>query len=216
MPDGRFLSKSISLSEQLAGVSFEAAFLFTWCIPHLDSEGRMLGNPAAVKATAVPNRKEIPIEMIPDLLMELASAPKDDRNRPLIYWYEVQNRALLEFPGFSGHQRGLRKEREAKSRLPSRKHPQARDLTAGGNTPPDERRSDSGGGPEEVPLSEEKEYVSTPDISVRSRGSNPPAGAAPKGALPADLQELSPQELHERKERFKAGIHERQEAEAKK
>jgi hypothetical protein len=215
VPDGRFLSKSVSLSEQLEGVSIEAALLFTWCIPHLDSEGRMLGNPAAVKATAVPLRKEITLERLPALLFELATAPKDDRDRPLVYWYEVQNRALLEFPGFSSHQRGQRKDREAKSRLPSRKHPQARDLAAASNPPPEEGGTNSGVDPDQLHLSEEKEYVSTSKISVGDQGSKPPAGFAPEGAPPAETPGLTAQEVLQRKERFKAGIRELQQEEAR-
>ena len=206
MPDGRFLSKSVSLSEQLASVSLEAALLFTWCIPHLDSEGRLLGNAASVKATAVPLRDEIPLDSVPSLLLELARAPKDEHGRPLVYWYEVQSRRYLEFPGFVSHQRGLRKDREAKSRLPSRKHPQATDLSGGGNDTPDQLRTGAGPAPAELPLSEVKEYVSTEKISNENHGSRS-SGSAPEGAPPGNSA-LSGQQLHEAKERVKAGLRE--------
>ena len=74
MPEGRFISKTIAHSEDLAGVSFHADYLFTRCIPHLDREGRMNGNAELVKAIAVPLRKEITAETIPALLAELADA----------------------------------------------------------------------------------------------------------------------------------------------
>lgn len=192
------MSKSISLSEQLEGVSLEAALLFSWCIPHLDAEGRMLGNAAAVKATAVPLRREITLKKLPLLLYELARAPKDDRGRPLVYWYEVQNRALLEFPGFPDHQRGQRKNREAKSRLPGHKHPDAKDLTPNSGVGPELVRSRSGVGPDELRLSEVKKYVSTSEISNGGSDRELPAGSALEGATPA--------EVNERRNQFLAGI----------
>lgn len=221
MPDGRFLSKSIANSEQLNSVSLEAAFLFTWLIPHLDVEGRMVGNSVSVKATAAPLRRDLPVERVPELLLELARARRDDRGRPLIYWYEVSGRRFLEFPGFRDHNRGIRVDREAKSRLPNHRHPQAIDLTTVYPATP-------GGGPgatpgaspdpvpetlpEEVPLSEVKEYVSTPKISDRGERPAVPAGSAAGAAPPAERpvyrDEPTTQEILERKERFKAGLRE--------
>lgn len=112
MADGRFLSRSIAQSEQLGRVSLEAALLFTWCIPFLDVEGRMTGNPSLIKAAACPLRPEIAVLRIPELLRELV------RER-LVIWYEVAGKQCLAFPGFERHQRGLRKRREAPSKIPS-------------------------------------------------------------------------------------------------
>lgn len=112
MADGRFLSRSVGQNEQLARVDLEAALLFTWCVPHLDVEGRMTGKPELIRATVCPLRPEITIGRIPGLVRQLV------RER-LVTWYEVDGRQYLAFPGFSRQQRGLRKDREAVSRIPS-------------------------------------------------------------------------------------------------
>src|SRR3990172_9497275 len=103
--DGRFLSRSVGQNEQLAQVSLEAALLFTWCLPHLDVEGRMTGNPQLVRAKVCPLRPEVTITRIPGLLRELV-------RHELIVWYEVQGRHYLAFPGFARQQRGLRKNKQ--------------------------------------------------------------------------------------------------------
>lgn len=111
MPEGRFISKTISTSEQLAGVSLKADFLFGRCIPHLDVEGRMPGNPRTVKAIACPLRDELPIKGVEAALGELAQAK-------LIQWYEADGLEVVAFPQFRRHQRGLKTDREAPSKLP--------------------------------------------------------------------------------------------------
>lgn len=116
---GRFVSRSISTSEQLASVSLLADFLFERCIPHLDVTGRMTGNPALIKAGVVPLRDEINSRNLPELLRELAESV-DQHGIPLVFWYEINGVKVLEFPGFSGHQTGLRSDREAPSKFPSR------------------------------------------------------------------------------------------------
>ena len=75
MPDGRFLSKAIAHDLELnTVVSFEADYLFSRCIPHLDREGRMPGHPNQVKAIACPLREKITIDAIDRCLSELAAA----------------------------------------------------------------------------------------------------------------------------------------------
>lgn len=111
MPEGRFVSKTIATSEQLASVSFKADFVFGRCLPHLDVEGRMPGNPRTVKAISVPLRDELTVRTVGDCLAELARAE-------LVLWYEVGEIQVLAFPQFRRHQRGLKTEREAPSKLP--------------------------------------------------------------------------------------------------
>jgi hypothetical protein len=93
-------------------VSLVADHLFTKCIPHLDVDGRMTGDPELVKLVAVPLRDEITAGMVPELLAELVAVG-------LVVWYEVGEKQILEFPGFPRQQPGLRKDREAASKLPS-------------------------------------------------------------------------------------------------
>lgn len=111
MPEGRFLSRSVSESGQLANVSLEAALLFTWCVPHLDCEGRMSGEPSVVRGKVVPRRAEFTEDLVAECLLELALAK-------LLLWYEKDGTRWLAFPKFHAHQKGMRKDREAASRVP--------------------------------------------------------------------------------------------------
>lgn len=159
MPNGRFVSKSISCNEQLATVSLRADFFFQRCIPHLDVEGRITGNPQLLKAAVFPLRDEITAENIPELIAELGQAI-DLTSRSLVIWYQVGTQRVLLFPRFREHQTGMKKEREAASRLPELTD--AATILSGthGSDPPpssgaasidnDEVRTDSGATPDEV------------------------------------------------------------------
>lgn len=109
--EGRFVSRSIAQSYDLASVSLEAAFLFTWCIPHLDRDGRMAGDPELVRSIVCPLRPELDVDTIACLIGELAEYE-------LVEWYRWKRRHVLAFPGFAKHQRGLRYDREKESRFP--------------------------------------------------------------------------------------------------
>jgi hypothetical protein len=111
MARGRFVSRSIAHNEQLQAVSLEADYLFMRCIPHLDCDGRMSGNPTLVKSIACPLRDEITPGRIPDLLRSLAA-------NGLVRWYEAGGKQVLEFPGFKTHQTGMKLDREAASVFP--------------------------------------------------------------------------------------------------
>lgn len=116
MTRGRFLSRSISVSEQVDALidaeGYEAGVIITWIIAHLDIEGRIKGSPRSVKGTVCPLRDDI----TPDKMAKiLAAADRLD----LIRWYEVDGQKYVWFPGFANHQQGLRKDREASSRVPA-------------------------------------------------------------------------------------------------
>jgi hypothetical protein len=117
MANGRFVSKSISSNEQLSIVSLEADFFFQRCLPHLDVEGRITGNPQLLKGAVFPLREQITAENIPALIEELGRSTDAD-GRSLVVWYEVGAQRVLLFPRFMRHQTGLNKKREAPSRLP--------------------------------------------------------------------------------------------------
>ena len=120
MPDGRFVNKSISVNERLGRVSPLAAILFTWCIPHLDRDGRMAGGVAQIRGAALPLRADVTDEVIPNLIRELGD---------LVRWYEIDGKKVLELPGFLDEQRGGQSwyNREAQSRFPPHSR-EARDL----------------------------------------------------------------------------------------
>lgn len=165
MPNGRFVSRTIALSTQLAGVSLEADYLFGRCIPHLDVDGRLTGEPALVKASVVPLRTEMTPDKIASCLAELTAARGID-NTPLVYWYQTRGHKCLEFPAFRAHQRGMHPEREAKSKLPASSDPDALPVVA--CTGPDLIRTNSGPARDEVRLREVK--VSEVKVSEDGRG----------------------------------------------
>jgi hypothetical protein len=182
VPNGRFLSRSIAANEELASVSLEADYLFTRCLPHLDAEGRMTGNPALVKSIAVPLRAEITAESIPGLLLELASAV-DHEGMPLVRWYDVSGRQCLAFPGFAGHNKGLKKDREASSKVPTPDDRNAIPITAPpspdpvrptSRLSPDHIRTNSGVHPATV--------RSESPVSLSSRGSSSLSGSGRESA----------------------------------
>ncbi len=142
MPDGRFLNKRVSYSEQLGRVSLAADLLFMKCIAHLDVAGRITGNPVLLKALVVPLRAEITAETIPGLISELESACGHEGD-PLVRSYEVNAQAVVEFPGFARQQKGLKADREAASKLPALPPTQDKVRSRSGVT-----RRKSGVGPE--------------------------------------------------------------------
>ena len=123
MAEGRFVSKSIATDWELNRVvSFEADYLFRACIPFIDREGRLTGHPGEVKALVCPLRENMTAEVVDRCLGELAAAK-------LVLWYEVDGKPTLWFKGFSTHQKGLRADREAASKLPSPQSPNLQRLT---------------------------------------------------------------------------------------
>ena len=130
MAKGRFLSKTIATSRQLDGLSWRAELLFYRCIPHLDRDGRMDGDPVLVKSIVAPRNSKLPATAIPRLIHELALAE-------LVVVYEVEGVAVLAFPKFREHQTGMKYEREAPSRLP----PKSGDISG---LTPDQGRTSSG------------------------------------------------------------------------
>lgn len=166
MPDGRFLSKTIANDWELNSVSLEADYLFIRCVPHLDVEGRMPGHPSEVRGTAVPLRRGLSDLQVDVCLEELAKAG-------LVEWYEVNGRPCLQFPGFQRHQKGLRKEREADSRIPSPKVQAAQRITTVLRTNSGPTPEDSGSTPAEVEVKVEVkgEVKATESSSLRSSDS---------------------------------------------
>jgi hypothetical protein len=181
MPEGRFISRSISVSEQLGNVSLEADFLFGRCIPHLDVEGRITGNPKGLKAIVCPLRDELSHQKITHLLKELDEAD-------LLVWYEVNGLRFLEFPGFSRHQKGMKKDREATSKIPSSKVKSAQRVIAKVSDDKNVLRPNSGVDQDLVRLSKVKE--SKGELST-SEVKNIDAGASSSGKTESKLDILS-------------------------
>lgn len=156
MPDGRFISKSITYSEQVASVSFEADYLFGRMIIFSDREGRVTGSPLAIKGMCCALRTEMTPEVIERCLGELA-------DRKLIVWYRVEGAQYASFPNFAKHQRGARLDREAESRIPAPDGPGVELV-----------RTNSGATPAKVRVSKEKRSK----VKRREEAPATPAGDA--------------------------------------
>ena len=133
MPRGRMLNKEISVNKNLPKVSVYAQLLFTWCIPHLDCEGKIFGNSEQVKGVVVPYLKEFSIKRIEKCLAELS-------NIGLIFLYG-EGCKYIYFKGFETNQR-IDKDRESASIIP--------------NPKPEQLQSDSRATPHEVNISKVK------------------------------------------------------------
>lgn len=111
MARGRMLSKDISLDEKVDALSDDSArLLFTWMIPHLDVEGRMYGEARIFKSIIAP-RRNYSIKKVEKYLTEMESLG-------LIKRYIVDGNCYLLAPNFEKHQTGLRKDKEAQSKIP--------------------------------------------------------------------------------------------------
>jgi len=112
MAKGRFISKDISLDEKLNELPDDTArLLFTWMIPHLDCEGRIHGDAQTFKSIVMP-RRHISINKIEKYLENMAKLQ-------LILRYSVNGNKYICAKNFEKHQIGLKKEREAQSRIPA-------------------------------------------------------------------------------------------------
>ena len=114
MAEGRMLSKRITRSFKVAGLSSDTVRMFySWLIPYLDVEGRMEADKDMLKADIVPLLKHITTKKIVFMLKELHEAG-------LIVLYKVNGCQYLELVRFSDHQRNLRKDKERPSAIPAK------------------------------------------------------------------------------------------------
>lgn len=111
MARGRMISKAISLDAKVNALSDDTArLLWTWLIPHLDSEGRMYGDAQAIKSIVFP-RRSISTAKVEKILQQL-------EEKKLIIRYSVDGNTYLSAPNFEKHQSGIRKDRESPSQIP--------------------------------------------------------------------------------------------------
>jgi hypothetical protein len=99
------ISKCISTSLKINGVSEFAQLLFTWIIPHTDDFGRIDGDARVIKAIVMP-LSERKSDDFSDALLELAKAE-------LILWYRLAGKSIVQVVEFSKHQHNLNKRTES-------------------------------------------------------------------------------------------------------
>lgn len=115
MPKGRMINKTISVDEKLAQLSPKTIILYTFSIPHLDSEGKILADSQILKGVVVPYLNFMSIGAIHKCKQEL-------KKSPLVTLYG-ENDKYMRFNGFMKNQ-NLQNSREAPSRIPNPTHDQ--------------------------------------------------------------------------------------------
>lgn len=108
MAQGRFLNKTISLSEKFALLPNDTARLIaTWCIPHLDKNGVTYGDARKIRALVVPM-----LDLTTAQVNEAIAAMNDFG---LIRLFNVKGEMWMHWPGFSDNQTmsALARERTA-------------------------------------------------------------------------------------------------------
>jgi len=148
MPKGRMINRKISLNKILPKVSIYSRLLFTWCIPHLDSGGKIHANPAIIKGVVVPYCPDFTEKRIQKCLNELNKTPLI-----LIYGSETK---YIKFMGFETEQT-INLTRESPSEIPE---PTAEEMQQKSDYPPEQCRSDVGEGQLKVKLSKDKISIS--------------------------------------------------------
>jgi len=114
MPRGRMINKKISKNHELAKLSCKAALLYSWCIPHLDVEGRIEASPQIIKGVVVPYRKDFTLAVIQQCIEEIA------QTKDLVVYYG-NNHKYMQFLGFPKNQT-LHRDRESPSEIPPPTH----------------------------------------------------------------------------------------------
>ena len=135
MAQGRIIVNAIAADRKINNLSDDTSRLaFTWLITFADCEGRTYGDPAVVRSMLFPRRDDITIDRMEKYIREWADAG-------LIVWYETSGDTWISFCKFDKNQPGLRKDREAPSRIP---HPPVIDA--------DKIQNNSGVTPELLPV----------------------------------------------------------------
>lgn len=152
MASGRMIVNAISTDKRVNQLSCDTSRLaFTWLITFCDCEGRTHGDPAIVRSMLFPRRQDVSIEQMEEYIREWALCK-------LIYWYEADGDLWIQFANFDKNQPGLRKDREAPSRIPA-------------YVEPNESRSNAGVMPEQVPVKLKEVKLREGDTAATSEGS---------------------------------------------
>jgi hypothetical protein len=112
MARGRFISNAITSDKKINDLSDDTSRLaFTWLVTYADCEGRTHGDPAMVRSLLFPRRSDVTNERMEAYISEWQAAG-------LVRVYSANGDLWIDFPNFSKHQTGLRKDHEAASTIP--------------------------------------------------------------------------------------------------
>lgn len=111
MARGRMIDKRIAKSKKLAALKHDRSrVLYFMILPHLDVDGKFTGDPEEIKEDCCPKLK-YSILKIAESIIELADFG-------LLKLYEVDGRPFIKYTKFNDFQFGIRKDKEAPSRIP--------------------------------------------------------------------------------------------------
>jgi hypothetical protein len=132
MAQGRIIVNAICADKRISQLSTDTSRLaFTWLITFADCEGRTYGDPAVIRSMIFPRRQDVTIEAMEFFIREWATLG-------LIVWYECDGDYWISFPKFDKNQPGLRKDREAPSRIPTPPQIDAEGLRSYSGVTPDQ------------------------------------------------------------------------------
>jgi hypothetical protein len=122
MPNARLVQTRHFNHHRFAQLSLSAEYLYHACWPHLDREGRCLGDPAWVRGMAGvraraerwTDRDVAALMLEWPLTLGFNGAPD-----PLVLLYEAEGLSVCQFQSFVGTQLASRLERESPSTLPA-------------------------------------------------------------------------------------------------
>ena len=111
MARGRMIDKRIGKSKKLAALKHDRTrVLYFMIMPHLDVDGKFTGDPEEIKEDCCP-KLNYSVPKIAESIIELADTG-------LLKLYEVDSRPFIKYTKFSDFQLGIRKDKEAPSRIP--------------------------------------------------------------------------------------------------
>jgi len=147
MANGRFVTNSICADKKINQLLDDTSRLaFTWLVTFADCEGRTYGDPAVVRSMLFPRRQDVTIEQMEAYIQSWS-------DNEMIIWYEANGDKWIWFRNFDKHQTGLRKDREAPSKIPPPPMRKQSEDTA------DLLRTNSGLTPEQLPVKLIKEKL---------------------------------------------------------
>lgn len=113
MARGRMIDKRVGMSKKLGKASDKAARLWFMIYPHLDIKGRIkFEDLEDLKDEILPKFKNWTLKKVAESLNELADIE-------LIILYPIEKEIAMQFLRFKDFQGGLRKDREADSKVPN-------------------------------------------------------------------------------------------------
>lgn len=114
MARGRMINQRLCRSRKYANLKLDRSrVLYVLMYTQTDCEGRLYADPDELKIDCCPYIKKYTVRKIAEAIIELADSG-------LISLYEIDGEPYIEFVDFNENQVGLRKEREAPSKIPDK------------------------------------------------------------------------------------------------